>query len=76
MTKPSVDFYLQLFASITTLIGVAYGTTNTEGILIYLCSQVSWWIIMWRGKLWGLLPLNAAMVGVLFYNLWKALSLT
>lgn len=74
MTPKTTSFVIQLAASVTTLLGVYYGTTTVAGSSWYIASQVLWWAIMVRDKLWGLLPLNIAMAGVLAYNLSKAIS--
>ena len=74
MNRKTTSFVIQLGASITTLLGVYYGTTTATGSLWYIASQALWWAIMVRDKLWGLLPLNIAMAIVLVHNLIKALN--
>lgn len=66
---------VQVLASITTLASMwAYGSKHTSGPLLALAGQVFWWVIMFQGSLWGLLPLNIAMAFVHARNLikWRA----
>lgn len=58
----SVNLTVQLAASITTLISMwFYGSKSLYGPRLAIMGQVFWWIIMFQGSLWGLLPLNIAM---------------
>jgi hypothetical protein len=69
-----VAFVTQLAASITTLLGVFYGTTTQAGSLWYAGSLIFWYTLMVKHKMWGLLPLNLATLAVSLYNLYKAFS--
>jgi hypothetical protein len=66
---------VQLLASVVTLASMwAYGSKLTLGPALALVGQVCWWIIMFQGGLWGLLPLNAAMAFIHIRNFlkWRA----
>lgn len=62
----------QLAASVLTIAGSwLYGNKSTWGPGLGLLAQVPWWIIMIDGGLWGLIPVNAMMLGIHARNLWK-----
>lgn len=66
------ELIVQLLASITTLISMwFYGSKSLYGPSLAIMGQVFWWIIMFQGKLWGLLPLNIAMAIMHVRNLIK-----
>lgn len=63
---------IQLSASALTMLSSwFYDNKSTLGPIIGIVSQVPWWTIMFEGSLWGLLPVNAAMLGLHIRNLWK-----
>jgi hypothetical protein len=63
---------VQLTASAFTLVGQwAYGNKSTWGPIVGLMAQVPWWTIMIQGGLWGLLPVNGALLAIHVRNLWK-----
>lgn len=62
-------------ASLLTLSGQwLYGNKSPWGPWIGIASQVPWNIIMIQGGLWGLLPVNIAMLVIHTRNLikWRA----
>ena len=63
---------VQTLASLTTLASMwFYGSKHTLGPGLAVAGQVFWWIIMFQGALWGLLPLNIAMAIIHVRNLIK-----
>jgi hypothetical protein len=67
-----MDTAIQLTASMLTLVGVwCYGNKSKLGPILGLASQVPWNIIMIHGGLWGLIPVNTAMLVIHIRNLWK-----
>lgn len=48
-----------------------YGNKSKWGPVIGIAAQVPWWVIMVKGGLWGLLPVNGAMLVIHTRNLWK-----
>lgn len=62
----------QLTASILSIAGMwAYGNKSMAGPWLGLAAQIPWNIIMVTGGLWGLLPVNLAMLVIHTRNLWK-----
>jgi hypothetical protein len=62
----------QLLASGLTIVGMyLYGNKSKLGPVAGILAQVPWWIIMIDGSLWGLLPVNGAMLIIHARNLWK-----
>jgi hypothetical protein len=39
--------------------------------VIGIAAQVPWWIILFKGSLWGLVPVNTMMLVIHVRNLWK-----
>lgn len=67
-----MDTLIQLTASALTLFGMwQYGNKSKWGPAAGILAQVPWWIIMIDGSLWGLLPVNCAMLVVHVRNLLK-----
>jgi hypothetical protein len=64
---------IELAASILTLVGMALGSTTIKGAACYLASMVFWFLLMYLRKMWGLLPLNVAVLCTSAYNFWSAL---
>lgn len=62
---------LEYLASITTLLGMYVGSTTKVGVLLYIPSTIVWWWLMVKGRLWGLLPLNAGGLVVITLNFIK-----
>lgn len=59
----TLAFLLQFCASTSTIIGMwSYGDKSLWGPRIGLMSQVFWWSIMFQSGLWGLMPVNIAMI--------------
>lgn len=66
------DLGVQLVASVLTLAGMwLYGNRSLWGPLLGLGAQVPWWLIMYQGGLWGLLPLNIMVFVIHGRNLIK-----
>lgn len=55
---PSKDYLLQLVGSMVTLYAAFIGTTTPVGSVVYFFGCIAWNFIVWRGKLWGLVPLQ------------------
>lgn len=68
-----LDTVIELAASVLTLAGIYVGSTTLLGACFYLASLVFWFWMTYRKKLWGLLPLNCASLGISLLNLAKAL---
>jgi hypothetical protein len=67
-----VDTVVQLTASALTILGMyLYGNKSALGPLIGIAAQVPWWLIMFTGSLWGLLPVNSMMLVIHIRNLIK-----
>jgi hypothetical protein len=63
---------VQLSASALTLTGQwFYGNKAKWGPVLGILAQVPWWTIMIQGSLWGLLPVNSALLIIHTRNLWK-----
>lgn len=72
MDAHAFGLIIQLTASALTLFSSwFYGNKSLLGPWIGIASQVPWWIIMFQGSLWGLLPVNVAMLVMHIRNLWK-----
>lgn len=67
----SVDFYIELAASLFTVGGIFLGTTTFLGAIVYGCSLAFWWVLTFRRAMWGLLPLQVSATGVTAWNLWR-----
>lgn len=62
----------QLAASSLTIAGTYYyGNKSKLGPWIGIVSQVPWWLIMFTGSLWGLMPVNVMMFVLHVRNLMK-----
>lgn len=67
-----MDTAVQLMASGLTMASMwFYGSKLKLGPVFGLLAQVPWWIIMIHGSLWGILPVNSAMLLIHSRNLWK-----
>jgi hypothetical protein len=67
-----VDTLVQLTASALTLTAsYQYGNKSVSGPWLGIASQVPWNIIMIHGGLWGLIPVNTAMLVIHVRNLIK-----
>ena len=65
-------FATQLSASALTIAGTYfYGNKTRAGPLLGIAAQLPWWLLMYEGSLWGLLPVNAMMLLLHIRNLWK-----
>ena len=65
----------QLSASALTIAGTYfYGNKTIAGPMLGIAAQVPWWLVMYEGSLWGLLPVNAMMLVLHARNLHKWLS--
>lgn len=63
---------LQLTASVMAMASAwRVGDKHVSGPLLGLASQVPWWALMIHDGLWGLLPINAAMVILHTRNTYK-----
>jgi hypothetical protein len=68
----SPDVPIQLLASALTLTATyCYGNKSALGPWLGITSQVPWNIIMIHGGLWGLIPVNTAMLVIHIRNLIK-----
>ena len=56
-----MSLFLQVAASITTIVGMWLGSTERWGSVWYGISMIFWWALMVHAELWGLAPLNAAV---------------
>ena len=62
----------QLSASALSIAGTYfYGNKTMAGPMLGIAAQVPWWLIMYEGSLWGLLPVNTVMLVLHARNLWK-----
>ena len=67
-----IYFATQLSASALSIAGTYfYGNKTMAGPVLGIAAQVPWWLMMYQGSLWGLLPVNAVMLVVHARNLWK-----
>ena len=65
----------QLLASALTIAGTYfYGNKTIAGPVLGIAAQLPWWLVMYEGSLWGLLPVNAMMLVLHARNLHKWLS--
>jgi hypothetical protein len=69
------DFWVEIASSITTLIGMYLGSTTLWGAAWYLIAIVVWYVLIYRQKLWGILPMNLACNVIAIVNLCRALNL-
>lgn len=67
-----LDFSIEMAASLLTVSGILLGSTTLQGGALYMASLLFWFILVWRKKLWGLLPLNIFTAVVITYNLIRA----
>jgi len=62
----------QLAASALTIAGTYfYGNKTRAGPMLGIAAQLPWWLLMYEGSLWGLLPVNIMMLVLHARNLWK-----
>lgn len=71
----TLDFWIEVAASVTTLAGIYIGSTTLHGALFYLFAIMIWYVLIWRQKLWGLIPLNVGSNIIAVLNIVKALGL-
>jgi hypothetical protein len=65
----TTDLALQLLASAMTLAGMwMIGDMSAHGFIVALASEVVWFALIIRGRLWGLLPLTIVLAVVHFRN--------
>ena len=69
----NLRFFVESGASAFTLAGIYVGSTTALGAMFYLISLIFWFWLMIRWKMWGLVPLNVATLGIVIYNLMVAL---
>jgi hypothetical protein len=69
----NLRFFVESGASAFTLAGIYIGSTTALGAMFYLISLIFWFWLMIRWKMWGLVPLNVATLGIVIYNLMAAL---
>jgi hypothetical protein len=67
------DSWIQTTAGSLTLAGMYVGSTTAAGAILYLLALVPWFAMIYRQRLWGIVPLNTASVFVAGLNLWRAL---
>lgn len=68
----TTKFVIQLLASALTIAGqFQYGNKRLWGPVLGMAAQVPWWLIMVLYDLWGLLPVNAAMLAIHIRNFIK-----
>lgn len=70
----TLSFWLQLCASITTLLGIYLGSTTLYGASCYALSLIFWYTLTFKDKMWGIMPLNIATTVVVIVNIHKALQ--
>jgi hypothetical protein len=68
-TWNKLDLAIETTASVTTLAGIALGTTTHAGALCYAVAQLVWWALILRRRLYGLIPLNAGSTLITAWNL-------
>ena len=67
-----VAFGLELVASITTIAQMwLYGNKSVSGPVWGLVANVAWWALTFWSGLWGLVPINLAMLFISVRNLRK-----
>lgn len=66
-------FFVEAMASMSTLAGIWLGSTTAMGAMLYLISLIFWYLLTWRNRLWGLMPLNIATTLISALNLWAAM---
>lgn len=71
----SLDFWIELAASVTTLAGIYLGSTTTRGAVVYLLAILIWYMLIYRQKLWGLIPMNVGANIIAVLNIFKAFNL-
>lgn len=63
---------IQLTASALSIASTYfYGNKTVAGPTLGIAAQLPWWLLMYEGSLWGLLPVNAVMLVLHLRNLWK-----
>lgn len=68
----TLGFSLELAASLLTIAGSwFYGNKSPLGPLLGVAAQMPWWALMIHAGMWGLLPLNIAMLVLHARALWK-----
>jgi hypothetical protein len=67
-------FIVEMLASALTLAGMYQGSTTPPGAALYLAALVFWYLLTWRKRLWGLLPLNVASTVVCGVTFWRAVG--
>lgn len=67
-------FGVELAASGMTLAGMFLGSTTQAGAIFYLASLFFWFALIYKRKLWGLVPLNVASGVIAWVNLGRALA--
>lgn len=68
-----LDLVIELAASLTTLVGMWLGSTTAAGACWYIAAAAFWFALMFRGRIWGLAPLNVVALVVACLNLHRAL---
>lgn len=71
---PSRDTLIQFVGSSGTLLAAYLGTTTTLGSVVYFLSCLVWNVIVYRGKLMGLIPLQVVGFFVACHSLWVAFA--
>lgn len=56
----TLNFWIELFASLWTLAGIRLGSTTLTGATCYAVSLVFWYWLMVRRRAWGLALINVA----------------
>jgi hypothetical protein len=69
----NLKLLIEILASVTMGVGTLYGSTTVTGAGFLLFSQVFWWTICIRHRMWGIIPATTMMTVISAVNLWRAL---
>ena len=64
---------LEALASAGTIAGMALGSTECHGIIVYFVGQIFWFWLIAVTRMWGLVPLNVVTTIVLIYNAYRVI---
>ena len=73
MTKTKTEWAIELGATTFTIGGMYLGSTTVPGALSYLIGVTFWFVLCYRMKIWGVMPLNVLTTVVSLLNIWRAL---
>ena len=70
----SLNLFFELVASALYGVGMLTGSTTLIGSAVFLVAQIFWWLICFRRRMWGIIPVNLLMTLTSAVNLWRALQ--